>query len=232
MLALIAGLVSLFIDSKDKTRRWLFLLALGTTAALTIFFNHQESIKGENALKVANQEKAETRQVLLNITEHTNEIPELVASLRKFGFIESKAQAATLEAVGTAFEANNLYSESLARVRQNPDPSVKVAYFPKDVDGEKVSSAIRDAGFTVVEGRAKQTLATNSVWAGDAIHPDEWKLVCFALMRAGVGIVSVRAFRDGAGSKAKLIQVGAEPVLVGKTPLTPSQIAQMGVLTK
>ncbi len=232
LVALVGGLISLFVDSKDKGKRGLFVFVFIATALLTILFNVQESDKKDIELKNANKEKDETRRVLLNITEQTKEVPNLVLWLKKFGFTEANAKVATPDIVNKAFDANALYNQYLKQFSQRLGSDVTVEYFPKDVDGEKVFTAIRNAGLKVVEKRPVRDEATNSIWVGDEVPTDDWKLVSFVLLRAGVNLVSIRPFRDGTGSKAKLIQVGADASLIGQVPLTSSQIATMPSLSR
>ena len=232
LVALIGGLISLFVDAKERGKRGLFVFVFFATALLTILFNVQESNRKEDEISKANKEKDETRKVLLNITEQTKEVPDLVVWLKKFGFTSDNAKVATPDMVNKAFDANALYKQFLTQATQRPSSGVRVEYFPKDVDGEKVLSAIQSAGLTVVKKSPVRDEATNSVWVGDDVPLDDWKLVSFALMRAGVNLVSIRHFQDGSGQKARLIQVGADARLTGQVPLTPSQIANMTLLSR
>jgi len=225
ILALVGGLVSLFVDAKDRRKRWLFVVGLTLMALTTITLNFLESRAKHLELATVDQEKRELHAILLNITRNVQAVADKVGVLMPLGFTREKAAEASDAQIATAVSANSFYSESLGKLPNADRSDIRVEYFPKNVDKEKVLGAIGQSGMRVLQKKPLNDLDTNSIWIGNRITPDEAKFVAFALVRAGVGIAAIRRFRDGAGPKERLIQIGADPEFVQHPALTPEQIA-------
>ncbi len=232
VVAMTIGVVSLFVDPrKSKVGLGLILAGLVVTAGLTIGFNVQESRARDRALEESMQRENKTTTILLNLTEQTRPIPDLVAMLRGFGFSSQKAETATAASVSRSIDANRAY-QGLLNARTSGPSGIRVEYFPKDVDGEKVIAAMKEAGLEVVQKRPVREEATNAVWVGDDVPVDDAKLVGLALLRAGVDLVAIRRFRDGSGTKSRLMQVGADAALVGSPPLSAADVSVLTLLPR
>ena len=232
LVALAMGLVSLFLDPrKSKIGLGLVFAGLVVTTGLTIAFNVQESRARDRALDESKERENTTTAILLNLTEQTRPIPDLVAMLRDFGFSSQKAETATAASVSRSIDANRAY-QRLLNSRTGGPSGIRVEYFPKDVDGDKVIAAMNEAGLEVVRRRPVRDEATNAVWVGDDVPVDDAKLVGFALLRAGVDVVALRRFRDGSGTKSRLIQVGADAALVGRPPLSAADVSALTLLAR
>jgi len=72
-------------------------------------------------------------------------------------------------------------------------------------------------------------LKTNAIWAGDDVSVSELKAVALALYRAGVDLISIERFKNGKGPKSKLIQIGADPDNLGKTPKQLNEISNLNL---
>lgn len=224
---MVVGLAALFID--HKTHKWGKRLAIGglvVTALATMVLNLQEDRTKDEALSASIAREDETRAILLNLTEQTKPIPDLVAMLRDFGFSSEGAKAANTLAVARSIDANRAY-QTLLKSRTGAKSETHVEYFPKDVDGDRVIAAIQEARLDVLQKRPVRQEATNAIWVGDDVPIDDAKLVSLALLRAGVDVVAVRRFRDGTGQKSGLIQVGADAALRGRIPLSVAEVMTM-----
>jgi len=225
IIALIGGVASLWIDPKDQKKRWLFIFGLVFTAILTIIFNYSNSKAKELQLERVNTEKAQTRQILLNITQNVQAVVDKIDVLTSLGFTENKAAAASDVQISSALQANELYSSSLGRLPGAALQDIQVQYSPENVNGARVISSINNSGMHVVVKPPANAMATNCIWAGDKVTPAQVKIVAYALMRAGVEVKAIRRFKDGTGDKQRVIEVGAAPDLVNKQALSPDQIA-------
>jgi hypothetical protein len=232
VLAMIFAVAALFFDPKThKIGLGVALIGLVCTTGLTIAFNMEESRDKEKALQESKQRETETRKTLDNLIEQTREIPDLVAMIRSWGVSSQKAETATFAFVSRSIDANRAYQRLLS-ARTGGNSGTQVEYFPKDVDGEKVIAAMKEAGLKVVEKRPVREEATNAVWVGDDVPVDDAKLVGLALLRAGVDVMAIRRFRDGSGIKSKLIQVGADAAMVGRKPLTAADVSVLNLLPR
>lgn len=225
IIALIGGVASLWIDPKDLKKRWLLIFGLVFTAVLTIIFNHSNSKAKELQLDRVNAEKAQTRQILLNITQNVQAVVDKIDVLTSMGFTENKAAAASDEQISSAIQANELYSSSLSRQSGVALQDIQVRYSPENVNADRVIGSINNSGMHVVVQPSVNARATNCIWAGDKVTPAQVKIVAYALMRAGVAVKAIRRFKDGTGDKQRIIEVGAAPDLVNKQALSPDQIA-------
>ncbi len=224
LFALVGGILSLWVDFNDKRKRWLVILGLVLTAATTIIFNFSESRAKQAELQQANQEKAETRQVLLNITKNVQAVADKIGVLTSLGFTRDNAAAASGQQIASAVKANEFYSEALGGLSGGPSRDIKVEYFQKNVDGDRVKEAITKSGMQVTLKSPVNDLDTNCVWIGDKITAEEAKFVAFALTRAGVSLAAVKRFKNGGGAKERLIEIGTDPDLIHHSVLTPQQI--------
>ena len=229
VIGFLVGLASLFIDSKDKKKKWIFVLFLVITVSTTITFNFFESKKKDAALIESKKKEADLTKILLNITTNTNQIPDLVTMLMKFGYTKENAIKAEPDRVNKSIAADKLYSESLAKVNFESTGAIDIKYFPKDVDGAIVINALKDAGFKVDNKAPVNNLPTNAIWAGDDVSASEIRVVALALYRAGVDLISIKRFKDGKGPKSKLIQIGADPANLGKTPKQLNEITNLSL---
>ena len=215
--AFIFGVVSLYVNPDDRKKRWVLISCLMLTAGLTISSNLLDAKKHSAELDDANRQNRETRQILLNVTSNTKDVPDLVTLLRNvFGYSSQNASQARPEDIGRSFEANEARGKLLAKKLLATSAGklvekVTVEYFPKNVEGDVVVKALRDSGFEVNMKRPQNDEPTNAIWAGDRVSVDDVKLVALTLIRAGVQLKSIRRFRESGGPKANLVQVGADP---------------------
>jgi hypothetical protein len=229
VIAFVIGLLSLFIDSKDKKKRWVFIFFLVVTVSATITFNLIESKKKEAAITEARQKEENLTQILLNITANTKQIPDIVNLLMSQGYTKSTAENATTGSVTKSINASQLFNKYLSRIDYRSASLVRVEYFPKDVDGKTVLGIIKNAGFKVVTKQPKNNLKTNAIWAGNDVSTDEIKVIALALSQAGVELVSISRFANGRGDKARLIQVGSDPENLRKKPLSLDYISDLNI---
>lgn len=227
IIAFSVGLISLYVDAKDKKKKWIFLFCLIITVSATIVFNFLDSQKSIAALTESKKKEESLTQILLNITTNTNQIPDLIKLLMKFGYTAENAEKATPEKVNKVINANSLFNESLSKISLKSTAQIKIEYFPKDVDGNIVNSILRNAGFDLVKGIPMNNLKTNAIWAGASVSVDEIKFVALVLIRAGVDLVTIERFKNGKGNKSRLIQIGADPANLGKSPLQLSSITNL-----
>jgi hypothetical protein len=103
---------------------------------------------------------------------------------------------------------------------------VTIEYFPRDVDREKVEAALRNLGFIPRTGKPRSPeVPTNSLWFGSQVTLDDVRRVAYILIQAGVQLKAIRRFRASTPSQdALLIQVGGDPGVAGRPPITVEQI--------
>jgi len=227
IIACIVGMISLFIDSKDKNKKGIFIFFLILTATVTIIINYKESNEKKNSITESKKSEKELRKILLNITDNTSKIPDLVNLLRGFGFTETNAKNATSEKISNVINANNAITKLVSKIDTVSSSNIVINYYVKDADGEKISKALNEAGFNVNLKESVNNIKTNSIWVGDLITKDQAIYVALALYRAGIDLIQIRRFDNGSGNKSNLIQIGGEPAIKDKRPLSIEQISDM-----
>jgi hypothetical protein len=227
LLALLAGVASLFLDPRDPQKKRLIYLLLPVmllTCTLQIYFGYVDETKA----RIARQQ----------ITNRLNEITvSLTELLITFGWSaqgiadltsQTSADKPGIDKLAMAQQSLNAEDELRKTVLPKSDRqgAVTIEYFPKDVDREKVETALKDLGFRLATGTPQFTkVPTNSLWFGSQVPPDDVKRVAYVLIRAGVQLKAIRRFRASVPREdALLIQVGGDPQVVDSPPITVEQI--------
>jgi hypothetical protein len=128
------------------------------------------------------------------------------------------------EALHRSFEFNDEYKKILSESPAAGRALTRVQYFYKQGDDPpEVTEAIRAAGFNF-ELRPKQVQTrTNFVRYGLGVNIKDVRLICYALLRAGVQLKAVGCFGRPAG-KDGLIQIGGGSMHEGLPLVTAADI--------
>jgi hypothetical protein len=174
-----------------------------------------KSVQARKEAESARQEAEAARKVAEERTD---------ALLKQFGWESSRLSKGSLDrySVQQSLTANQDLQQTAGLAPRESRKAVTVQYFPKDVDGEKVESALLELGFTLDKKRAPVPgIPTNSIWYGTRVSIGNVKLVALTLIRAGVQIKAIRPFADYSPRKnAALIQVGADVAVINSAPLS------------
>jgi hypothetical protein len=228
LLSLLAGLASLYIDpAKEPGKKWILvaLLLLGSagTFAGSLSDDHEKSENHDAMLKQIDDIDALTRLTQgVSVKQDTmsDSLTRLVSGLG--------LDIATTNVLRRSISADSARRAILPAVQHTADTrSITVVYYPKNVDGPVVINALKEGGFQVETGTGNAhnaALATNAVWVGDGVSAEQAKFVALTLVRAGVGIVSIRRFKSDTAAKHNRIEVGTDATLLQATPLTVDQI--------
>lgn len=227
VLALAAGLVSLFTSTEKLKRRWVLAVLLGSlfsTFGFEIYFK-------ADAQRVNTSEREWNRARITDLTqalaafrkEAVGELSSIRDQLRSFGW--KSESIPPIQVVEQSLQAESQRTQLASATAAPKRAETTVQYFPKDVDRTVVEAALRELGFHLITGPTQvQDIPTNSIWFGAAVPLDDAKLVAYTLIRAGVQIKAIRLFRNPTGNRARLIQVGADTAYEGKPALTVAEI--------
>jgi hypothetical protein len=229
IIAFVVGLISLYVDSKDKRKKWIFIFCLFITVSATIIFNSSESKKKDKSLIESKRKEDDLTQILLNINTYTKQIPDLVSMLRKFGYTEENAEKATSEQINNAISANQMFNESLSKISTKSASKIRIEYFPKDVDGTIINDALKNAGFSIVKKPPINSSKTNAIWAGDSVTVAEIKVVALVLFRSGINLITIERFQSNRGNKSNLIQIGTDPFILRKPTFKLQDIINLDI---
>lgn len=217
LIALAGGIFSLFVDAKDKKKRWLFVGGLTLTALITIGFNLQENQKKADALARESESNRQLMKILDNLTANVTETRKSVERLLNFGFTPLSAAQATPQEVAAAVKADDRYKTLLEKPLRFPD--VTVEYYPKGLDSETVKKAMETLGLKVTVARANNETPTNAIWVGPSVPDEAVQFVGVTLLRAGAKIIRIQRLPNPTGARASMIQIGAEPAFAGMPAL-------------
>jgi hypothetical protein len=226
IVALVGGIFSLYVDSKDAKKRWLFLAGLIATAIATVAFNvfesHTKEAEKNLAVKIESDRADKLVKILDNLTANVNETKSKVELLLSLGFTPATAKEATSATVSTAVKADRKYDSFVeGKLRFQ---GLTVEYYPKGMDGETVKKAMEALGFNVKVAPPKNETPTNAIWVGPNVPDEAVRIAGVTLLRAGANIVRVMRIPNPTGARASLIQIGAEPVLAGRPGLSLEKI--------
>jgi hypothetical protein len=175
--------------------KWLWsAVAFGLAVVFTTLSFHQAARLAEvNALI------ADRRHKLDMLTDQRNKVEaELATKIAELNKVRNERQA-------LASVINAYGGKAPAKPQQR---AARIIYFPKGVDGERVEAALKDLGFRVDKGNTTQGMsnkATNALFCGSQVTPDELKLVALALINGGVQLQTIRGARQ---QGPNVIQIG------------------------
>ena len=161
---------------------------------------------------------------MVNFKEETNEsLSTLSLKLSSYGWLNP--EKANITEIDESIKANE-YLKIYTTLNSIKQKNVDVQYFPKNVDGTKIISALKEQGFTLKIGNSQVTeIPTNSIWYGSNVKIEDAKLVALTLIRAGIKIRLISIFLDKENRK-NLIQVGAHPGFESAKPITVDEIVR------
>jgi hypothetical protein len=90
----------------------------------------------------------------------------------------------------------------------------RIMYYTRDRDNSKVVNELDKLGFEfALQPSRRSSRASNCVWYGARVTPDDVKVVALALLRAGVGLQAIKPFersadRDAEDDKDSIIEIG------------------------
>lgn len=227
-LTFLAAMITIISDPKKTEKKAIFIsliLIFSISTILTIssnISNYNETKNAKAAEKKAQEElraKVDTTNSLLSV---------LYEKLLGQGWNSDQLTTAKYERLLQSARANREYQNVINKlddatlVRRK---SIRLEYFPKDIDGKIVSNNIEKLGFSTIIRPAKiPDLPSNAIWFGNEVEIEDVKQLAYVLIQAGVEIKSVRLFRNPEGVKSKLIQIGADRTQIKDSPLTVEQI--------
>ena len=193
--------------------------------------------KAENQRREAEQARIEAEEAR-DEAEKARKVAEARTNelLTQFGWDSEKRSRASVDqySVQQSLTANQELQQAARLAPRESRKAVTVQYFPKNVDENKVESALTELGFTLDKKRAPVPgIPTNAIWYGTPVSIEDVKLVALTLIRAGVQIRAIRPFADYSPRRnAALIQVGADVAVVNDPPLSVEGIRDVSRLSK
>lgn len=225
LVALLAGLASLYIDpQREPNKKWVLVALLFLSAAGSVAGSISDSNEKDSDRTIMVNQSTQLAAVKNDTTGILTGVGQLTAMLRAAG-----VSPAVTDTIQRSVDASAARAAILPVIQKSPATSnVTIAYYPKDVDGPVVINALKEGGFQVREGKGNPrnaNLGTNAVWIGTGVSVEQARFVTLTLVRAGVGIVSIRrGFSVNSAANKNLIEVGTDGTLTGNTPLTVDQI--------
>jgi hypothetical protein len=230
-ITMIVGIVSIFVNPKQKNRRWLvitlvvsFLLGCGAE----IYFNYEKDRSAKQNTEWNRSHINSLTDVILSFRKETsNQFKNLKLLLKDFGW--SDRYVGRIE---ESITANIERSELSKRSSIEPRRRITIEYFPKDVDGRTVRKAIEELGFRLKEKRPViGYIPTNAIWYGSEVRIEDLKLLAFTLIRAGVEIRAIRSYQVEK-NRSQVIQVGADVSIKNKPVLSVNEIRDTKMFTR
>jgi hypothetical protein len=213
LISLLSGLVCLYIDpKKDRARAWVVIGVLSASAVASGYYGNQDA---------KDSAKADTR------ADKQLDVAQNALALEKAGQETITHLAQTVDTLlPRAHLPQTIGDESQSAQAKQANPPV-VEYFAKDVDGDAIVKAAKEAGFDVVGVPGQHPGSTNAIWVGDAVPLADTKALALALIRGGVQLRALRRFRDGTGPKSMLIQIGRDEAMTNQPVWTPDRIGAL-----
>jgi len=193
----------------------------------------------ELATKYQREAEERTKMVLREFGWKSSQLSSINAPTGGSKLPTKAGNAPPLETATTAIEQSLAADRERQKILAAASGStgraeISVQYFPKDVDGKKVESALEESGFSMDRRQAPVSdIPTNAIWFGSVVSIQEVKLVAYTLIRAGVPIKTIRPFTATSPRRDQaLIQVGADRAYVDKDPLTVDEVRGLSQFTR
>jgi Novel STAND NTPase 1 len=107
----------------------------------------------------------------------------------------------------------------------------QIMYYTRDRDNSKLVSELEQLGFQfTVQPSRRSSRASNCVWYGSSVKPEEVKVVALALLRAGVGLQGIKPFENPAG-KEWIIEIGNSQQVAANPPLAVEDVERLSTST-
>jgi hypothetical protein len=212
--------LSLYVDPQSeprKKRSLILVLILSACATVATSVHDQDTHRVETDTL---RDDLSTTKALVKATKEStdgisSQVTEMFADLRgTFGYAEPAVGSRDLTVQQVALLQKSVNANKalqtqpiLSSFGAGPKPTVR--YFAKDVDPKVVQQELTKQGFRVDIRPPFNTNPSNVIWIGDAVTAEEARTVALILVRAGVQLNAILKFKQGGGSKAKLIEVGA-----------------------
>jgi hypothetical protein len=222
VVALVAGMISLYVDPKRTGLRWLLIASLGATTVFSVWFNLQDSQRSARIQQADADERARLNARLSEALQNVN-LSLQVNTERLLFLCHTFGNTQCSQSV-EADKARLVLIQKLEGRAQSP---IRVQYFPKDVDGSVISRALAQVGMQIEERTPVLPHPTNAIWVGDAVTLPEAKFTALTLVRAGVTIRTIRRLKNGGGPRARLIQVGSSVDAVRLPAMTVHDIEDL-----
>jgi hypothetical protein len=215
LISFASGFASLYIDPRaDKAKAWVVVSVLFASALATGIYGYVDGNSHEREIGAARTQAKEQLDVSHRALELQQEGEKKIDQLT-----ESVSSAMRLAHLPES-EGDKAPPAGQAPVASPPT----VEYFAKNVDGDAIAKATRQAGFDLLRVPGQRPGSTNAIWIGDAISLPEAKTLALGLIREGVQLRSFRRFRDGAGPKSRLIEIGRDEAVVSDPVWTEDRI--------
>ncbi len=213
------------IAEKDRKRQRSALVFTAAMACAAACWLAVSAFGVHRLNRTADQLKTSNLQLQSEIDRTKTIISALNPLLREFGWAGDKLpkDSGDIARITRSVQADDKIST--LRLSEHP-PRVwneTVQYYPKDVDGNKVRSALADFGFRVEERPPLvPDVPANDIVFGDRIPPENAKLVAYVLIRAGIDIRGVH--RSRLAPKSDVIQVIGNRIVANEPPLSVDSI--------
>ena len=228
LISLLAGLISLYVDpKKDKAKAWMVIAVLVASAVTTGISGTFDSTENKKKDQWSSNQIVELTAIGKNLSEQVGKVQaslsDILKRLGQWGDSNTDIQRLSQSVAADAARTQALPQVTKSTVSTKPT----IQYYPKDVDGDLVKRALQEGGFSFRTGTPALTLPTSSIWVGDSVTVEEAKFVAYTLIRAGVQIRALKRFRNGSGSKSRLIEVGADVRVQNSPVLTVDDIDRL-----
>jgi hypothetical protein len=213
------------IAEKDRRRQRAATLLTSAMAFAAACWLAVSALGVHRLNRTADQLRTSNEQLQSEIDRNKQIVIALNPLLREFGWAGDKLpkDSGNIARITRSVQADDKIST--LRLSEHPPRAWNetVQYFPKDVDGNKVRSALADFGFRVEERPPLvPDVPANDIVFGDRIPPENAKLVSYVLIRAGIDIRGIH--RSRLAPKSDVIQVIGNRIVADGAPLSVDSI--------
>lgn len=197
-------------EKKSAQAGWLALLGLGVMLAAVVY-TYAELSNLRKAVTTTTKQLAAIQQTKSIAQDQLDSLQKELTETTKF-----------LEQARAQKSAILKFADSIPSTAPR---NVRIIYYPKNQDQDRVAKALEALGFTIDRGKPKVENPTNTLFFGSEVPPEDIKLVALTLIKAHVELRGIRPIRNDVSKKAKVIEIGFSAKAEGNPVLTLDYIA-------
>lgn len=192
------------IIKEKKSRRWMLIL-LVPLVALIAFVIYSAVQTVQTVQSNANQKIAASDSIL-----------------KQVGIDTARKDTQQIQRIAAGKE----FSDLLGKYDLSKNKEVRILYYQKDIDSNKVYTALSNLNFNLQLIKQRNKLPTNSLWYGQMIDSLQVKLVAYYLINSGIQLTSIE--KMDVTKSPKTIAIGSTRYVQEKRqPISADSVKKM-----
>ena len=179
-----------------------------------LYQNSRANREADRASALADQARLAANEAARQSDEARNRAEEIKKQVSKIQWLQDQ--------LGSKSDAEIQKLQAWAQRRQ----SIRITYYFKPEDGDKVVKALQSQGFKVTAQESQVALPTNAIWWGEGIELKDVQAIAYTLIQNGIAIRLIGKSQRQPGR----IQIGGDDTVLEAPPWTTETVKSLKTL--